>query len=123
MPVTDDFWPIYEKYLRTERRAAPGVHAVWIASRKSHGNPFVMRFLIGPALHRSKIKHLDSSAPVPSHPAQGVLDITANIKVAHEILGYSHPSTTARIYLRVDQPAMTALAEMASTERARPQNS
>lgn len=34
VPVTDDFWPIYDEYLRTERHAAPDVHAVWIASRK-----------------------------------------------------------------------------------------
>src|SRR5258707_4766939 len=39
VPVTDDFWPIYEEYLRTERRAAPGVRAVWIASRKGQGRP------------------------------------------------------------------------------------
>ena len=37
--VTDDFWPIYEEYLRTERRAAPDVHPVWIASRKGRGKP------------------------------------------------------------------------------------
>ena len=39
VPVTDDFWPLYEEYLRTERRAAPDVHAIWIASRKGRGNP------------------------------------------------------------------------------------
>ena len=39
VPVTDDFWPIYEEYLRSERRAAPDVHAVWIASRKGQGKP------------------------------------------------------------------------------------
>ena len=43
--------------------------------------------------------------------AQGVLDTTGNIKVAQEILGHSHLSTTADLYLRVDQHAMvTALA-------------
>jgi integrase/recombinase XerD len=38
-PVADDFWPIYEQYLRTERQAAPDVHALWIASRKGRGKP------------------------------------------------------------------------------------
>jgi integrase/recombinase XerD len=39
VPVTDDFWPICEEYLRSERRAAPDVQAVWIASRKGQGKP------------------------------------------------------------------------------------
>jgi integrase/recombinase XerD len=39
VPVTDDFWTIYEEYLRTESRAAADVHAVWIASRKGLGKP------------------------------------------------------------------------------------
>ena len=43
--------------------------------------------------------------------AQGVLDTTGNIKVAQEILGHAHLSTTADLYMRVDQHAMvTALA-------------
>jgi hypothetical protein len=40
--------------------------------------------------------------------AQGVLETTGNIKVAQEILGHSHLSTTADLYLRVDQHAMVA---------------
>jgi site-specific recombinase XerC len=40
-----------------------------------------------------------------------VLETTGNVKVAQEILGHSHLSTTADLYLRVDQHAMvTALA-------------
>ena len=57
--------------------------------------------------------------------AQGVLEATGNIKVAQEILGHSHLSTTADLYLRVDQHAMvTALAAAkSSTERATRQHS
>jgi len=43
--------------------------------------------------------------------AQGVLDTTGNIKVAQEILGHSHLSTTADLYLRVDQQAMVTALE------------
>ena len=40
-----------------------------------------------------------------------MLEATGNIKVAQEILGHSHLSTTTDLYLRVDQQAMvTALA-------------
>jgi integrase/recombinase XerD len=126
VPVTDDFWPIYEKYLRTERRAAPDVHAVWIASRKGQGKP--LRY----ASFESALRYIGRRAGISVHPhlfrhtlAQGVLDTTGNIKVAQEILGHSHLSTTADLYLRVDQHAMvTALAAAKSnTERATRQHS
>ena len=47
------------------------------------------------------------------------------LKVAQEILGHSHLSTTADLYLRVDQHAMvTALAAVkSSTERTPTQSS
>ena len=117
VPVTDDFWPIYEEYLRTERRAAPGVHAVWIASRKGRGKP--LRY----ASFESALRYIGRKAGISVHPhlfrhtlAQGVLDTTGNIKVAQEILGHSHLSTTADLYLRVDQHAMvTALAAAKSS--------
>ena len=54
-----------------------------------------------------------------------MLDTTGNIKVAQEILGHAHLSTTADLYLRVDQHAMvTALAAAkSSTERSAAQRS
>ena len=126
VPVTDDFWPIYEEYLRTERRAAPDVHAVWIASRKGQGKP--LRY----ASFESALRHIGRRAGISVHAhlfrhtlAQGVLETTGNIKVAQEILGHSHLSTTADLYMRVDQHAMvTALAAAkSSTERATRQHS
>lgn len=122
VPVTDDFWSIYEEYLRSERRAAPDVHAVWIASRKGRGKP--LRY----ATFESALRHIGRKAGISVHPhlfrhalAQGVLEATGNIKVAREILGHSHLSTIADLYLRVDQHAMvTALATAkSSTGRAK----
>src|SRR5438067_876427 len=122
VPVTDDFWPIYEEYLGNERRAAPDVHAVWIASRNGQGKP--LRY----ATFESALRYIGRKAGISAHPhlfrhtlAQGVLDTTGNIKVAQEILGHSHLSTTADLYLRVDQQAMvTALERVkANTRRAK----
>jgi integrase/recombinase XerD len=126
VPVTDDFWPIYEEYLRTERRAAPDVHAVWIASRKGQGRPLCY------ATFESALRYIGRKAGISVHPhlfrhtlAQGVLDTTGNVKVAQEILGHSHLSTTADLYLRVDQQAMvTALERVkATTGRAKKHHS
>src|ERR1700746_3369169 len=112
VPFTDDFWPIYEEYLRTERRAAPDVHAVWIASRKGQGTP--LRY----ASCESALRYIGRRTGITVHPhlfrhtlAQGVLETTGNIKVAQEILGHSHMSTTADLYLRVDQHAMVTALE------------
>jgi len=120
VPVTDDFWPIYEKYLRTERHAAPDVDAVWIASRKGQGKP--LRY----ASFESALRYIGKRAGVSVHPhlfrhtlAQGVLETTGNVKVVQQILGHSHLSTTADLYLRVDQHAMVSalLATKAAAER------
>ena len=120
VPVTDDFWPIYEKYLRTERRAAPDVQAVWIASRKGQGKP--LRY----ASFESALRYIGRKAGISVHPhlfrhtlAQGVLEATGNIKVAQEILGHSHLSTTADLYLRVDQHAMVTALERAKANTGR----
>ena len=126
VPVTDDFWPIYEEYLRTERRAAPDVHAVWIASRKGRGKP--LRY----GSFESALRCVGRRGGISVHPhlfrhtlAQGVLEATGNIKVAQEILGHSHLSTTADLYLRVDQRAMVAAlaAARSSAEQTKRQRS
>jgi hypothetical protein len=38
--------------------------------------------------------------------AQGILETTGNLKVAQEILGHAHVSTTADQYMHVDETAM-----------------
>jgi site-specific recombinase XerD len=62
VPVTDDFWPIYEEYLRTERLAPPDVHAVWIASRKGQGKP--LRY----ATFESALRYIGRKARISAHP-------------------------------------------------------
>ena len=61
------------------------------------------------------MRYIARKAGVIVHPhlfrhtlAQGVLDTTGNIKIAQEILGHAHLSTTADLYMRVDQQAMVS---------------
>jgi len=89
VPVTDDFWPIYEEYLRSERSAAPDVHAVWIASRKGQGKP--LRY----ASFQSALRYVGRRSGISVHPhlfrhtlVQAVLETTGDVKVAQEILGH-----------------------------------
>jgi site-specific recombinase XerD len=128
VPIADDFWPLLDEYLSTERRAPGNLNALWIAARKGQGKP------LSYAAFESSLRYIARKAGVAAHPhlfrhtlAQGVLDTTGNIKVAQEILGHAHLSTTADLYMRVDQHAMvTALsavktgAERSKTERTWP---
>jgi len=74
----------------------------------------------------SALRYISRRAGISVHPhllrhtlAQGVLETTGNIKVAQEILRHSHLSTTADLYLRVDQNEMVRalVAAKSSTER------
>jgi integrase/recombinase XerD len=116
VPVTDDFWPMYERYLKEERRTAEDSEALWVALRKGRGKPLTY------AAFESSLRYIGGKAGVLVHPhlfrhtlAQGVLDLTGNLKVAQEILGHAHISTTADIYTRVDPVSLvTALAAVKS---------
>ncbi len=116
VPVTDDFWPLLDKYLDAERLASKDIRALWTAARKGHGKPLCY------ATFESSLRYIARKAGVIVHPhlfrhtlAQGVLDTTGNIKVAQEILGHAHLSTTADLYMRVDQHAMVSALAAAKT--------
>jgi integrase len=73
------------------------------------------------------LRHIGRRAGISVHPhlfrhtlAQGVLETTGNIKVAQEILGHSHLSTTADLYLRVDQNEMVRASGELGTRLCRP---
>jgi len=116
VPVTDDFWPLLDKYLGAERCASKEIKPLWTAARKGHGKPLCY------ATFESSLRYIARKAGVAVHPhlfrhtlAQGVLDTTGNIKVAQEILGHAHLSTTADLYMRVDQHAMVSALAAAKT--------
>ena len=125
VPVTDDFWPVYELYLKDERRAPEECEALWVALRKGRGKP------LSYAAFESSLRYIGGKAGVTVHPhlfrhalAQGVLDLTGNLKIAQEILGHAHISTTADIYTRVDPVSLvTALAAVKSSFEAAPRPS
>jgi len=114
--------PVYERYLKEERRTTEDSEALWVALRKGRGKPLTY------AAFESSLRYIGGKAGVPVHPhlfrhtlAQGVLDLTGNLKIAQEILGHAHISTTADIYTRVDpQSLVTAIAAVKSSFDAAP---
>jgi integrase len=107
VPVTDDFWPVFDRYVAEERLGTATTSAVWLALRKGRGGPLSyvafessLRYTahkIGLKVHAHMFRHT---------LAQGVLETTGNLKVAQEILGHAHLSTTADLYMHVDYAAM-----------------
>ncbi len=39
VPITDDFWPLFQQYLTHERPTDPSLQAAWVGLRKGHGKP------------------------------------------------------------------------------------
>jgi integrase len=62
VPVTDDFWPLLDKYLSTERRTSVDASALWIAARKGLGKPLCY------ASFESSLRYIARKAGVSVHP-------------------------------------------------------
>lgn len=114
VPITDDFWPLFDKYLAHERPTSVSSPAAWLGLRRGGGQPLTY------AAFESSLRYAARKIGVKVHAhmfrhtlAQGVLDTTGNLKVAQEILGHAHLSTTADLYMHLDHSAMVdALASV-----------
>lgn len=111
VPVTDDFWPLFARYVRDERGLGAPDEPAWVALRRGRGRP------LGYATFESQLRALSAKVGVrvTAHMfrhalAQALVD-TAGLKVAQEVLGHAHVSTTAASYARVDEPAMVRALE------------
>lgn len=106
VPVADDFWPLFARYLGEERGLGEPGDAVWVAMRKGHGRP------LSYATFESQLRAIGRrvGVSVTAHMfrhalAQALVD-TAGLKVAQEVLGHAPISTTAASYAHVDEQAM-----------------
>jgi integrase len=117
VPVTDDFWPLFRRYLHAERRTAVDTAAIWVAQRRGHGVP------LSYAAFESALRLLGRKvgATVRAHQfrhtvAQGILETSGNLKVAQALLGHAHLSTTADLYLTVDPRALVDAVAAVKTQ-------
>jgi integrase/recombinase XerD len=106
VPVTDDFWPFYQRYLSEERHVDASVSALWVGLRKGKGHP------LSYASFESSLRYIGRKlgANVHTHMfrhtlAQAIVDL-GHLKVAQDILGHQHLETTADVYAQTDQRAM-----------------
>jgi integrase len=113
VPVSSDFWPLFADYVSHERGLGAPEDPAWVALRRGHGGP------LGYAAFEWQLRMLGRRAGVrvTAHMfrhalAQALVD-TAGLKVAQEVLGHAHLTTTARCYARVDEAAMVRALEAA----------
>jgi integrase/recombinase XerD len=107
VPITDDFWPLFDKYLAHERLTSVSTPAAWLGLRRGSGQPLTYAVFESSLRYTARKIGLKVHAHMFRHTlAQGVLDTTGNLKVAQEILGHAHLSTTADLYMHLDHSAM-----------------
>jgi integrase len=121
VPVTDDFWPLLQKYLAEERKPNSNTSALWIALRRGKGSPLSylafessLRYIcrkVGIRVHAHVFRHT---------LAQSVLEVTGNLKVVQDILGHAQLSTTADQYMHVDHSAMVKAVAAVAANFAKP---
>ena len=111
VPVSDDFWPVFARYLGQERGlGAPGDPA-WVMFRRGHGRPLTYSGFEQSLRHLCRNVGVHVTAHMFRHTlAQAIVDV-AGLKVAQEMLGHAHISTTADTYSHVDEQAMVAAVE------------
>jgi integrase/recombinase XerD len=111
VPIVEEFWAAFARYLREERGfGAPG-DAAWLARG---GRPLTY------ATFEPQLRALGRrvGARVNAHMfrhtlAQAVVE-TSGLLAAQEILGHQQVSTTADVYTRVDQTGMVRALETAN---------
>lgn len=117
VPVTDDWWPLLDEYLKTERGQAD-TPALWVGRRQAAGRP--LRYAAFEASFRATAQRMGVRATphMLRHTVAQLLVDTAGVHVAQQVLGHRHVSTTVEEYAYVDEAAMlTALTEVARRQR------
>ncbi len=105
VPVVSEFWAAFDRYL-TEERGEPETDAAWVGLRRGRGRP------LGYSAFEASLRYAAGKAGVKvrahmfRHTVAQHVTETSGLKVAQELLGHQHISTTADIYAHVDQAAM-----------------
>jgi integrase/recombinase XerD len=105
VPVTEDFWPLWRRYLVEERRWSE-TPAAWVGFRRARGRPLTYTAFESSLRYLGARLDVNLNAHMFRHALAQAVTETSGLKVAQEILGHRHISTTADTYGHVDQRAM-----------------
>lgn len=105
VPVTDDFWMLFERYVGAERGDVD-TDAAWVGRRKATGRPLTYAAFEASVRYIGKKLGANVSAHMFRHAVARAVVEVAGIKAAQELLGHAHITTTADTYARVDLPEL-----------------
>lgn len=105
VPVTDDFWVLFERYVNAERGDVD-TDAAWLGFRKAKARPLTYQAFEASVRYIGKKLGANISAHMFRHAVARTVVEVAGIKAAQELLGHAHITTTADTYARVDMPAL-----------------
>ena len=105
VPVTEDFWPLWRRYL-VEERCWAETPAAWVGMRRGKGKPLTYVAFESALRYLGARLDVNVNAHMFRHALAQALVETSGLKVAQEVLGHPHIATTADRYCHVDQQAM-----------------
>lgn len=116
VPVTDDFWPLFDRYVK-EERGEVAIDAAWVGLRRAKGRPLTYKAFEASLRFIGKKLDANISAHMFRHAVARAVVEVAGIKAAQELLGHAHITTTADTYARVDLPALLEAVNKARAVR------
>jgi integrase/recombinase XerD len=121
VPITDDFWPLYHRYIEHERGEMRS-QGVWVGLRRGRGKPLTYSAFESSLRHIGKKLGANANAHMFRHTVARAVVETSGLKQAQELLGHAHITTTADTYARVDLEAMVRAIEQARSLMDLPQS-
>ncbi len=113
VPVADDFWPLFARYIAQERGPGGAGEPAWVGMRRGAGRALTYSAFESTLRLLGERVGVKVSAHMFRHALGQALVEIAGLKVAQEVLGHAHISTTAHTYAHVDESAMAlALARV-----------
>jgi len=113
VPVAEEFWPLFARYVADERGLGAPEEPAWTGLRKGRGRPLSYAAFESSLRYAGRKIGANVNAHMFRHTLAQALVQTSGLKVAQEVLGHRHLSTTADAYARVDLGAMVAALELA----------
>jgi integrase len=118
VPVVAEFWTAFDRYM-AEERPDPGIDAAWVGLRRGRGRPLSYAAFEASLRYAAAKAGVKVTAHMFRHTVAQHVSDTSGLKVAQELLGHQHISTTADIYAHVDHAAMVqAVAGLETRLRA-----
>lgn len=120
VPVVAEFWSAFDRYL-VEERGDPGTEAAWVGLRRGRGRPLSYAAFEASLRYAAAKAGVKVTAHMFRHTVAQHVSDTSGLKVAQELLGHQHITTTADTYAHVDHAAMVrAVAAVEKLLRAVP---